>query len=245
MFNFLLNGALAPFTIALGLLFALLFLEIVFGLIGGSLLGLGSDADFDLDGPDVDLVDLGDLDLDAMDIDAANLADIDMPNSASTIADGSAAAVATPFTWLGLGRVPMLIWIASLLTGFGLSGLFVQIGLQTTIGFMLPALLASVIAGAVGIMFARSFAEIFAKLLPKTESSAQSAKHLGNRKGIVTTGTARRGQPAEVRVQDRYNNTHYIRAEPFRDGTEIPQGTEVLVLRATYEGAYFIVAIPH
>jgi hypothetical protein len=60
---------------------------------------------------------------------------------------------------------------------------------------------------------------------------------------VVSQGTAARGRPAEIRVSDRYGNTHYIRAEPLRDGTEIPQGTEVIVLRHRYDSGYLIVAL--
>ena len=55
--------------------------------------------------------------------------------------------------------------------------------------------------------------------------------------------TTARGRPAEVRVSDRFGNTHYLRAEPLRDDVSIAQGTEVIVLRQRYDEGYRIVAL--
>ncbi len=72
MFDFLLDGAFAPFTTALALLLGLLVLELIALVLGGSLLGADSDVDLDLD-LDADSGDLGidvgpDVDLDAFEL---------------------------------------------------------------------------------------------------------------------------------------------------------------------------------
>ena len=58
-----------------------------------------------------------------------------------------------------------------------------------------------------------------------------SRRHLGGRRGVITQGTAARGRLAECRITDRHGNNQYIRVEPQEDGVEIPQGTDVIVLR--------------
>jgi hypothetical protein len=214
MADLLLAPAMAPFTFALALLMGLLALEVVALVLGGSLLGLGGDADIDLDA-DVGLD--GDLGLDAPDLDAE-----------VAVAPASGASF---LTWLGLGAVPFILWVAALLAGFGLTGLIVQSVSQSTLGSMLPGVAALPIGLAGGVWFARTFGGVFSRLLPRDETQAVASSRLGGRRGVVTQGTARRGQAAEVRVTDRFGNTHYLRAEPLEDDAEIAQGADVLVIR--------------
>lgn len=226
---------LTPFSAALGLLFGLLLLELFSALLGGTVLGLGGDTDVDLDVvPDLE-VDF-DAEFDLETIEAIEIADA--PEIQTDLDTSSLTG------WLGLGGVPFLIWLASFLGAFGLSGIILQKALIATIGSPLPAWIAGFAATLPALAFARGFSRIFARLIPKTETQALSANHLGRRRGIVSQGTARRGKPAEVRVNDRYGNTHHIRAEPLRDDQSIPAGTEVLVLRKSLDEGYRLVPLP-
>ncbi|MEM0976047.1 MAG: OB-fold-containig protein [Pseudomonadota bacterium] len=243
--GFLLETAFVPFSFALALFFGLLLLEIVAGLVGATLLGLGSNAEFDLELSDVDFAD---IDFDVVDLDAVDLEAFDISLSDFEGSDVQALApsgVAGLLGWLGLGKVPMLIWIATFLVGFGLTGMTVQVLWQEFLNFTLPVMIVAVAAGVIGLWIAKSFGRVFARILPKTETTALSERRLGRRRGIITSGTARRGSPAEVRVNDQFQNTHYIRAEPLRDDAKISAGTEVLVLRATFDGSYYLVEIPN
>ena len=238
MFSYLLSDAYLPFSIAIGLLFGLLTLELFFVAIGGTLLGMGADAP---DAPELDMPDIGDLDID---LSPADLAEADLE---LTSFDELEAVPSTPSgsiaSWLGMGKMPALIWLASVLVGFGLTGLVAQSVITGLFGGPAPATIVAIPAAIVGVGFARSFGSLFARLLPKTETESLSERHLGRRMGTITQGTAARGKPAEVRVTDRYGNTHYLRAEPLRDAEEIKQGTEVLVLRHRYDGGYRIVSV--
>tara|TARA_R100000789_G_scaffold65742_2_gene61911 strand:+ start:36508 stop:37320 length:813 start_codon:yes stop_codon:yes gene_type:complete len=257
MFELLLSDGMFPFTLALALLFGLLTLEVVFGILGGTLLGAGADG-LDVDGPDldIDMPDLGDLDidlgLDGTDIDIGDLElagpdldgpDVDGPDMDGDMPDGAPDGLASAAAWLGFGKMPALIWLAAILLAFGLSGLVIQVVASNIFGGPLPAWLTAVPAAAAAIWFARQFGTLFARLLPKMETEALSERHLGRRAGVVTQGTAARGRPAEVRVTDRFGNSHYLRAEPLRDDVTIPQGTEVMVLRHRYESGYLLVAL--
>lgn len=244
MFTPFLTPEFVPFSLALALLFGLLALELVFALLGGTLLGAGGEGldTPDLDAPDIDLgIDLGaDLDgIDIADLDMADLdgadVDIDAPDGASS-AGGIAA-------WLGFGKMPAAIWLATVLMAFGLSGVTAQMLATSVLGGPLPASLLALPAAIFGLWFARQFGALFARLVPKTETQALSERHLGRRTGTVSQGTAARNRPAEVRVTDRYGNTHYLRAEPLRDDQSIPQGSEVLVLRHRHTGSYLLVPL--
>ena len=230
MFDVLLTGPYVPFTLSLALLFGLLALELGMAAVGGTLLGLGADADLDVDldaGVDADF----DLDLDGLDAEP----DFDTGSASGMAPSGPAA-------WLGLGRVPVMIWVASLLLGFAVSGLVLQ-ALAAAVFAPLPGLVVAIPAGLAALWFARGFGGVFARLLPRTETTATSERHLGRRIGVVTQGTARRGSPSEVKVTDRHGNIHYLRAEPLKDEVEIPRGTRVLVLRHQRDTGYRLVPL--
>ncbi len=236
MFDFLLEGAFAPFTMSLALLFGLLALELVALAVGASLLAGEGEVDLDvMDASGLDVADF-DLDIDAdIDLGDFELADLE--------ADAPGAAPAGPLAWLGIGKVPFMIWLVVLLAGFGLSGMGLQLALHDGLGFDLPAWMAAIPAGAFGLWFARGFGGVFARLLPKTETEAMSERMLARRRGVITQGTASRGRPAEVRVMDRFGNTHYLRAEPLQDKDALDQGTEVLVLRDRRQDRFVLVGL--
>lgn len=236
MFDLFLTGPYVPFTVSLALLFGLLTLELLLAVLGGTLLGMGADADADFDVDMSDLADFGNLDVE---MSAGDIADFEIatPEDVADAAESSTASVG-PTSWLGIGKVPVMIWVAAVLLGFGLSGLILQQVANATVGFAMPVIVAIVPAAYAGLWFARRFSIVFARILPKTETAAISKRHLGRRTGTVTQGTAQRGNPAEVRVTDRYGNFHYLRAEPLKDSEVIPAGTSVLVLRHRRDEGY-------
>lgn len=223
---------MAPFAVALGLVVGLLALELVAAIVGGSLMGSGASAD----GADVDLdADLGaglgpdlDVDLDA-DIDA----DVEMDLDADVGAGGAAAdGLAGALSWLGVGHVPLMIWLASALTGFGLVGYTLQTVSAAVAGGLVPALAAVALALPLGLLFAANASRLVARIVPKLETSAVSRRTFGGRVGVISQGVARRGRPAQARFKDRHGEIHFILVEPFDDATEIAQGEEVVLMRA-------------
>lgn len=237
MFDFLLGGAFAPFSFALALLFGLMGLELVALLLGGSFMTGDNDVGVDIG----DAADLGDFDLD-LNVEGALVDPADL-ELADFDADSGVEVSGGLASWLGLGKMPTLIWLAALLMGFGLSGLGLQIALQELFGVLAPAALAALPAGAFGLWFARGFGGVFARLLPQTETEASSLDQLGRRRGMITQGTAARGRAAEVRVIDRFGNAHHLRAEPLLDDETLTQGTEVMVLRDRRSGTYVLVGL--
>ncbi len=270
MLEFLLSPPVVPFAIALGLLVGLLLLEIVALLLGATVLGKelgkpGTEADVDgWSGAGESAAEIGaeavpgfdadagaaafdaavpaPVDLAQMDLGGLDPADIDLdlgPTATAPAATGLAAA-------LGFGRVPALIWLAAALAGFGLSGYLLQSISARLFGAPLPALLAMLPAAAVGLWFARGYGALLARLIPATETSARSKASLSRQRGVVSQGTARAGQPAEVRVTDFRGNLHYIRAEPLDRSETISPGSAVLVLRVLQgpaRGQFRIVAL--
>ncbi len=209
--SFLLDSGMAPFTFALALVAGLLLIEIVMMLMGASLMGDGADADLDADF-DADLdADLGDMDADA---------EVDGPDSPS------AGGIAS---WLGFGEVPIILWLAGMLTAFGVVGYILQIVTMNVLGMTLPAVAAVAIAILPSLRIGRWVARVLGKAVPKTETTAISRRSLGGRLGIISQGTASRGRPAQARIRDGHGNLHYVRVEPVDDDARYPQGTEVMI----------------
>lgn len=240
MFDLYLTEPFVPFTISLALLFGLLALEVVMSLLGATLLGVGGDADLDVD---VELPDIGDLDIDFGDASPSDFDFADAELDADFDNDASVETLSGPTAWLGIGKMPMLIWMAAVLLGFGVVGIALQQLSVAMIGSPLPLAVPFGIAGIAALWFARHFGALFARIIPKTESSALSNRHLGRRTGTVTQGTAKRGSPAEVRIFDRHGNMHHLRGEPLKDTDTISAGTRVLVLRHQHQQGYRLVPL--
>jgi len=130
-----------------------------------------------------------------------------------------------------LGEVPFAIWLAGFLTAFGLVGYTLQGVLNGVLGAPLPALFASLIAFVPALAISARFARFIGKIMPKLETTAISSRSYGGRRGVITVGTARRGNPAQARLTDGYGNTHYTMVEPMNDDDAFPQGTEIATIR--------------
>ena len=114
---------------------------------------------------------------------------------------------------------------------FGLAGLILQSVSNALIGGMLSPLVAMVIVFMPALAVTRIIANWVALIMPKTETTALRARHLGGYHGTITQGTASRGKPAEVKIKDRHDNIHYLRVEPLHDDVSFPQGAEVTLIR--------------
>lgn len=125
VFEFLLAPGMAPFTGAFALVAGLVVIELAMLVIGASLIGdTDVDADADLDpGLDtdsgLDVADGADADLNGADMHTADLDGDPGLNGA----DGEMHVAAAPSGiagWLGFGSVPFILWLAGVLTAFGL-----------------------------------------------------------------------------------------------------------------------------
>ena len=216
MFEAMLSSDYLPFSGALALLVGLVLLEVLLLLVGASLM-VGVEAD----APEMDIF------------------EAEVPTKPDLTGQGLAAI-------LGFGKIPLLIWFGAFLAGFGLSGFALQAAAQSLISTSVPPMGAVPLALGAGILVARSYGVLLASLIPGTQSSAQSTQALSRLRGVVSQGTARAGNPAEVRVTDRHGNLQFLRAEPLDRSAEITQGQEVVVIRLLSgpdRGAFRIVAL--
>lgn len=142
-------------------------------------------------------------------------------------------------SWLGVGDLPILVWLTALLGCFVFIGLAIQQLATVTMGAPLSAPVAAGAALTLGLTLNTFVANGLARILPGYESSAVSTDELVRSRGTILEGAARRGHPARAKVVDRHGQAHYVMVEPHADDGIIPQGQTALLVRregSTYFG---------
>ena len=144
------------------------------------------------------------------------------------------------FSLIGLGRVPLTIWLALFLLLFAGFGIGIQQLAAGILGAPFDPWLAGVLAGIAALPVTGALARPLGRLLPHDESSAVTIDTLVGRRARITDGVARSGSPARARVSDVHGHAHHVMVEPHDDDTELLAGDEVLLVRR--EGNVFYAA---
>lgn len=131
----------------------------------------------------------------------------------------------------GLGRVPLLIWFASLLLVFGGIGLIGQMWIASLLGAPLSAGWASLAAGAAALPLNSLATRPIAAIMPRDETTAVGLDDLVRRDAEIQIGTARKGSPARARVIDVHGQAHFVMVEPHDEPSEFNAGDTVLLVR--------------
>ncbi len=222
--DFFMQEGLGPFTFFATLVVALLILEVCLLVVG-----LSSNIDLDADvGSDFEPSVETDLSsVPGLDADASLPEGVEVMSETTDVGSSTSFSI---FDTLGLRKVPLTVWLAIFSAVFSGMGIAAQSLLDGIFGFVLPAEAMSAVVFGPAIGMTRIFAEAVGNWIPQTETTAISERSLARRRGIVTVGVARRGDPAEVSVRDQHGNVHYKMLEPLLDH-EIVAGTEVILLR--------------
>lgn len=220
--DFLLLDALRPFVVLAGFILVLLVFEVLLMLIG-----LSSSVEFGSLAPDSSDGFMADPAA-ALSLDPHELAMLEKPLDIQHPAPKPSWRV---MTLLGLGRGPILIWMTCMAAGLSIMGFAVQFLWQGATGAMLSAPVAMALVLLPGLWLGQVFSNWVARLVPSFESHAISAKTFHGRRGTVVIGTARRGEPAQVRWQDLHGTVHSLMAEPLRDQDSLTAGTPVLIIK--------------
>jgi hypothetical protein len=141
---------------------------------------------------------------------------------------------------LGLGRVPLLIWLASLLFIFGSIGLIGQAWIASLFGAPLSAGWAMLAAGGAALPLNSLAARPLGAVMPKDETTAITLDDLVRRDAEIQIGTARAGSPARAKVIDRHGQAHFVMVEPHDAATQFTAGDTVLLLRREGQTFYGI-----
>lgn len=155
---------------------------------------------------------------------AAGLGDIEADSDLPEASDGLLAM-------LGLGRLPLLLWLALFLMVFGLLGYSGQQLWQSLTGNMASAWLAGPVAFAVSLPITGAAARVLARVMPQDETTAVGIDSLVGRFATVQTGTARPGNAARARVTDIHGRPHFVMVEPDNADQVLHEGEDILLVR--------------
>jgi len=156
---------------------------------------------------------------------AAGLGDLDADSDLGDAASDGLLSL------LGLGRLPLLLWLALFLMIFGVIGYAGQQFWQALTGSLASAWLAGPVAAAVSLPLTGAGSRLLARIMPQDETTAVAVDSLVGRFATIQTGTARPGSPARARVTDIHGHPHYVMVEPDNADQILHEGEEILLVR--------------
>lgn len=145
-------------------------------------------------------------------------------------ADAGGGALGGALSLLGIGRVPLMIWLTLFLLTFAALGVSLQQLAEGLTGGPLDPWLAALIAGGAAVPATALLTRPLARILPGDETSAVTLDALVGRRAVVQTGMARAGFAVRAKVLDRYGQAHFVMLEPHGPD-EIGEGEQVLLVR--------------
>lgn len=184
----------------------------------------------------VQAVGLGGFELDAE-------ADVGADLDAQTGGSGSDAGVSGGIaSLLGLGRVPLMIWLASFLLLFAASGLAIQALAESLTGAPLGPWLAAAFAAAASLPLTSGLVRPLARILPRDTTTAVGLDSLVGRRATITIGRAAARSPARAQVADHHGHLHHVMVEPHDGAAIIGEGEKVLLVRRE-QGIFYAIPI--
>ncbi len=144
------------------------------------------------------------------------------------------------FSWLNIGKVPVLIIFISFLTAFSLIGYSIQYSVYSMNIALLPQLIGTPISFFIALPFVKFFTSLLQKIMPKDESSALTKENFIGTVATITLGTSKFGSPAQAKYKDTHGQMHYFMVEPESNEYEFTQGEEVLLSKHK-ESGYFAI----
>ncbi len=134
-------------------------------------------------------------------------------------------------SWLSFGKLPALVVLILITASFGLIGFAGQEALRRAFGFAIDPWIASVPAAVGAALVTRHLGGALARIMPKEETEAVSTKAFVGRVATVFRGIAQPGRPAEAKLTDIHGKTHYVLIEPDEGEVDMPEGSEVVIIR--------------
>lgn len=164
--------------------------------------------------------------------------DADADADAGADADGHGGLADGLFSFLGIGRVPLMIWLTSFLFLFAALGVSIQALADSLLGAPFDRWLGAVLAAIAAVPANSALVRPLGAILPGDETTAVGLDSLVGRRARIVTGRAAAGYPARAQVRDHHGHPHHVMVEPHEAGAEILEGDEVLLVRRENETFY-------
>lgn len=146
--------------------------------------------------------------------------------------------------WLHIGKVPLLVLLALLLTAFSIIGFTANGLFKSLLGFHPPALLSSIAAFLGALPVVRLTGGILARIIPGDETTAVTLDTLVGRIAVIVNGTARINFPAQARVKNEHGQTLYIHVEPDNNEQTFSAGESILLVKQISGSRFQAIANP-
>lgn len=134
-------------------------------------------------------------------------------------------------SWLGVGRVPFLVFLVLYLACFGLAGLIGQQLSHDWLGALQPLWIAAPAAALVALPATALAARTVGAIIPQDHTTAIPVDDLIGRAATIQVGRATPGSPARARVVDHFGQAHHLMVEPDNPGQAFEEGEVVLLVR--------------
>lgn len=136
---------------------------------------------------------------------------------------------ADSLSWLGVGRIPMMIWLMIFFGGWSVYGFLSQSISYEVSGGVLTWFIAVPVAFIINLPGTALTCKIIMPIIPKNESYAISIDDLIGASATITVGAAKSGTPTHAKVIDKHGSTHYIMIEPEDINDVFHQGEVVAI----------------
>lgn len=156
-------------------------------------------------------------------------------------ADHEAGLLGGWMSWLNAGGVPILVLAVILLSAFAAFGFAIQ-GVATNLLRPLPFVAAGPLSLLLAVPVTRWLSRGVARIIPRDETAALSQAEFIGLVGTVTIGPLDQGNPGAIRVKDRHDNIHTLRAQAA-PGHLIETGALVVIVDGT-DGLFQAIPAP-
>ncbi|MBO1270546.1 DUF1449 family protein [Shewanella sp. 4t3-1-2LB] len=130
-------------------------------------------------------------------------------------------------SWLGLNRLPVLLWFIFALVSFAIGGFLINLLLWLSADTLLPQEISVWLAFALTAVVCH----LLGRQLNWQAGAEEETDNLCGNIGIMTLGKAIKGNPAEALVHDDQHHIHYVLVEPQEENIAFEAGTRVLLLQ--------------
>ena len=151
--------------------------------------------------------------------------------------------IGTYFGFLGLGKVPFIVWLTFFFGLFSVLG-YLANSIAVSITGFLPLWVSIAPIFIAAIIINSYLCNVFASIFPRIETTAVSTDSFFGRVAEVTLGNATNNKFAMGVVLDEYQTAHNIRVKSMKKGVVLEQHSQVILVEQT-KGSAIWLAIPY
>lgn len=143
--------------------------------------------------------------------------------------DAGDSIFAQGLDWLNKGRVPFLILLVLFLSCFAITGFVIQWLILSVTNSPIAGGLIAILSLVLTVFIVRKISGLLAKIIPQHETQAISEDIFIGSMAVIVGGTASVNAPAQCRLVDKFNQTHYLLVQPEKEGETFSTGDKILI----------------